>query len=54
MPGHIHGHQLAHGDIPRLGWSTGLTVCRTCDNRSGQQPAHLRPVTALEHRAEWV
>ncbi|MFF3554571.1 hypothetical protein ACFYXL_14320 [Streptomyces tsukubensis] len=56
VPAHLYGYQLAHGVIPRLGWSgpDNPAVCHTCDNHSCQQPAHLRLGTAAENRAEWI
>jgi HNH endonuclease len=55
VPGHLYGYQLAHGVIPRLGWSNDSpTVCHTCDNHSCQQPEHLRLGTPAENRTEWL
>jgi HNH endonuclease len=56
VPAHLFAYQLAHGIVPRLGWSSedDPVVCHRCDSHGCTNPDHLRLGTAAENRAEWV
>ena len=56
VPAHLFGWQLAHGVIPRLGWSGAEDpcLCHRCDEAACCNPAHLRLGTNAQNRAEWA
>ena len=56
VPAHLFAYQLAHGVIPRLGWSgtEDPVLCHSCDSHGCTNPAHLRLGTSTQNRAEWV
>ncbi|WP_245814086.1 HNH endonuclease [Rhodococcus marinonascens] len=56
VPAHLFAYQLAHGVIPRLGWSgtADAVLCHQCDFAGCTNPAHLRLGTNASNRAEYT
>ena len=55
VPAHLFAYQLAHGVIPRLGWSGAedAVICHQCDFAGCTNPAHMRLGTNATNRAEY-
>lgn len=56
VPAHLFAYQLAHGVIPRLGWSGAedAVICHQCDFAGCTNPAHMRLGTNSTNRAEYI
>lgn len=56
VPAHLFAYQLAHGVIPRLGWSNveDCVICHRCDFTGCTNPAHLRLGTNATNRFEYL
>jgi hypothetical protein len=55
VPAHLFAYQLAHGVIPRLGWSgtEDAVIYHQCDFAGCTNPAHMRLGTNASNRAEY-
>ena len=53
---HLFAYQLAHGVIPRLGWSgtQDTVICHQCDFTGCVNPAHMRLGTHATNRFEYL
>jgi hypothetical protein len=56
VPAHLFAYQLAHGVIPRLGWSSAedAVLCHQCDFAGCANPAHMRLGTTTTNRIEYM
>lgn len=52
---HLFAYQLAHGVIPRLGWSDteDAVICHQCDFAGCTNPKHMRLGTNATNRFEY-
>lgn len=53
---HLFAYQLAHGVIPRLGWSGAedTVICHQCDFTGCVNPMHMRLGTHAVNRFEYL
>lgn len=53
---HLFAYQLAHGIIPRLGWSgiDDAVICHRCDFAGCTNPAHMSLGSNSQNRAEYI
>jgi hypothetical protein len=56
VPAHLFAYQLAHGVIPRLGWSSteDAVISHQCDFAGCTNPAHMRLGTNATNRVEYL
>jgi hypothetical protein len=56
VPAHLFAYQLAHGVIPRLGWSSteDAVISHQCDFAGCTNPTHMRLGTNATNRIEYL
>jgi hypothetical protein len=56
VPAHLFAYQLAHGVIPRLGWSStqDAVISHQCDFAGCTNPTHMRLGTNATNRFEYL
>ena len=56
VPAHLFAYQLAHGVIPRLGWSSteDAVISHQCDFAGCTNPTHMRLGTNATNRNEYL
>ena len=56
VPAHLFAYQLAHGVIPRLGWSSNedAVISHQCDFAGCTNPTHMRLGTNATNRFEYL
>jgi hypothetical protein len=56
VPAHLFAYQLAHGVIPRLGWSSAedAVISHQCDFAGCTNPTHMRLGTNATNRIEYL